>query len=687
MIKRLYLFMLRSFVPLFVMTFFICLFIVLMQFLWKSIDDLVGKGLTFDVIAELFFYAALSMIPMALPLSILLASLMTFGNLGENFELTAIKASGVSLLKAMRPLIALIIVISIGAFFFQNDVLPIAQTKMWTLLFSVRQKSPEVEIPEGVFYDQIPGFNLYVESKNRDTGTLYDVMIYDMSAGFDNARVILADSGKLVSAADKVHLYLTLWKGEQFENLSDQQAARGAGTVPYRRESFDFKEILLSFDANFNRMDEEGMRNQYVGKNIRELQATIDSVTQRIDSIGAGYGRDLRGTSFFGVNPVVSSAPESPTDRAGSAGMRVNTPDDGRIAPATSGEATAKAPEPQGKRELRTVPMDRPLDIDSLFRSTTSGRSIAYLNQALNKARRHSSDYQFKGMMMDNERYVIRRHAIELQKKFTLSFACIIFFFIGAPLGAIIRKGGLGMPLVISVFLFIFYYIIDNTGYKMARDGKVEVWEGMWLSAAVLLPLGVFLTYKAMKDSAVFNMDAYRAFFRSLLGLRDKRRVDFKEVRIHDIDRDTARERLNALAADAESLAARTLRCSYRSYWEGRVMPHAELNALRASLEGTVEYLTDSPRRDVFVLLNRYPVISWRWIYDPSDGRRPLSLAGMLLFPVGLPLYLVALFDYRRLRRELDAVAEVSHSLIALTQPSSASSRNTDKTSAIYEHD
>ncbi|MDE7236457.1 MAG: LptF/LptG family permease, partial [Paramuribaculum sp.] len=278
--------MMRSFVPLFVMTFFICLFIVLMQFLWKSIDDLVGKGLTFDVIAELFFYAALSMIPMALPLSILLASLMTFGNLGENFELTAIKASGVSLLKAMRPLIALIIAISIGAFFFQNDVLPIAQTKMWTLLFSVRQKSPEVEIPEGVFYDQIPGFNLYVESKNRDTGTLYDVMIYDMSSGFDNARVILADSGKLMSAADKVHLYLTLWKGEQFENLSDQQAVKGAGSVPYRRESFDFKEILLSFDANFNRMDEEGMRNQYVGKNIRELQATIDSVTHRIDSIG-----------------------------------------------------------------------------------------------------------------------------------------------------------------------------------------------------------------------------------------------------------------------------------------------------------------------------------------------------------------------------------------------------------------
>lgn len=306
MIKRLYLFMLRSFVPLLVMTFFICLFIVLMQFLWKYINDLVGKGLSVDLLAELFFYAALTMIPMALPLAILLASLMTFGNLGENFELTAMKAAGVSLIKVMRPLIVLMVLISIGAFFFQNNVLPIAQTKMWTLLYSMRQKSPELEIPEGVFYDQIPGINLYVESKNRDTGTLYDVMIYDMSAGFDNARVILADSGKLVSASDRTHLYLTLWQGEQFENLSDQQAATSMGSTPYRRETFDFKEILLSFDANFNRMDEDGMRNQYVGKNISELQATIDSVSHRIDSVGATNSKELRATPFLGIGPTPS---------------------------------------------------------------------------------------------------------------------------------------------------------------------------------------------------------------------------------------------------------------------------------------------------------------------------------------------------------------------------------------------
>ena len=261
-IKRLYTFMLQSFLPLFMMTFFICLFIVLMQFLWRYIDDLVGKGLSVDVIAELFFYAALTMVPMALPLAILLASLMTFGNLGERFELTAMKASGVSLFKTMRPLIVLMSFVAIGAFFFQNNVLPIAQTKMWTLLYSMRQKSPEVEIPEGTFYDQIPGVNLYVEHKDPNTGMLYDLMIYEVSKGFDNARIILADSGKLSFTENKTHLYLHLYKGEQFEQLQSQAEVSAAGrskTVPYRRESFSEKEIRVAFDANFSRMDESAI--------------------------------------------------------------------------------------------------------------------------------------------------------------------------------------------------------------------------------------------------------------------------------------------------------------------------------------------------------------------------------------------------------------------------------------------
>ena len=296
-IKRLYTFMLQSFLPLFMMTFFICLFIVLMQFLWRYIDDLVGKGLTVDVIAELFFYAALTMVPMALPLAILLASLMTFGNLGEQFELTAMKASGISLYRTMRPLFVLMAFVAIGAFFFQNNVLPVAQAKMWTLLYSMRQKSPEVEIPEGSFYDQIPGVNLYVAHKNPDNGMLYDMMIYEVSKGFDNARIILSDSGKLSFTEDKTHLYLQLYSGEQFEQLQGQSMFSSASKnnyVPYRKESFTEKEIRVAFDANFSRMDESTMQNQYVGKNIAQLNATIDSVNLTVDSVGEEYAREIK---------------------------------------------------------------------------------------------------------------------------------------------------------------------------------------------------------------------------------------------------------------------------------------------------------------------------------------------------------------------------------------------------------
>lgn len=379
-IKRMDLFILQSFLPLFVMTFCICLFIVLMQFLWRYIDDLVGKGLGVDVIAELFFYAALTMVPMALPLAILLASLMIFGNLGEQFELTAMKASGISLLRTMAPLIVLMVLISTGAFFFQNNVLPVAQTKMWTLLFSMRQKSPELEIPEGVFYDQIPGYNLFVEKKDRESGVLYDMMIYDVSRGFENSSIILADSGKMTITPDKTHLYLRLWSGESFENLKD--AAAGMKNVPYRRESFDIKEIMLKFDANFNRMDEQGMRNQYVGKNMAELQATIDSVTLRVDSVGNRFAKALR------EQPVLN-VPVYRTRYSDGHARTERTPD---------------------------VKMDKPVDIDSVFRGSSSGFALNYLNQALSKVQRTKQEYEFGNINMADDRKTIRRHAIELQK-------------------------------------------------------------------------------------------------------------------------------------------------------------------------------------------------------------------------------------------------------------------------------
>ena len=291
--------MLQTFLPLFLMTFGICLFIVLMQFIWRYIDDMVGKGLSIGVLAELFFYAALFMLPMALPLAILLASLMTFGNLGERLELLAMKSAGISLLKIMRPVMIFLIFVSIGAFYFQNYAMPVVQVKLYTLLYSMRQKSPELDIPEGVFYKEITGFNVYVKKKNPQTGLLSDLMIYDYSEGFNNARVIVADSGRLKTSEDKLFLVLSLFNGESFENLKSQEKqSRKTTAVPYRRESFQTKDILIEFDANFNMTDESFMQNQFVGKNLASLQHSIDSMSLRLDSIKAINAKGIYETSY-----------------------------------------------------------------------------------------------------------------------------------------------------------------------------------------------------------------------------------------------------------------------------------------------------------------------------------------------------------------------------------------------------
>ena len=567
--------MLQTFLPLLLMTFLITLFIVLMQFLWKFIDQMVGKGLTIDVLGELFFYAALTFVPMALPLAILLASLMTFGNLGERFELTAMKASGISLLRTMRPLIITIALIAIGAFFFQNNVLPIAQTKMWTLFYSIRQKSPEVEIPEGVFYDQIPGYNLYVEKKDRDTGTLHTMMIYDVSKGFENARIILADSGRMSITEDKTHLFLRLWDGEQFENLRESNGGASKAGVPYRRESFDIKEILVPFDANFNRLDEAGMRNQFVGKDLVRLRQSIDSINHRVDSIGNNYA------------DMILNATRLDTDIPSTRESRRKSSD----------RHHAEAPSEAARN----------IDIDSILTGKGDNTlKISILQQALAKAKRNYQDYEFKSMAMEDDRKSIRRHEIELMKKFTLSFACLIFFFIGAPLGAIIRKGGLGTPIVISVLLFIAYYIIDNSGYKLARDGRWEVWQGVWLSSAVLLPLGIFLTYKAVNDSAVFNADAYKLFFRRLTG-KMKREMTLKEVFMTDIDQQTALQLLQTFDTSFRAVMHDYDRSNiFRRAWLW-ICNIGGISSLEAELNRLIAYLSDSDDTKVIHYLNRYP--------------------------------------------------------------------------------
>lgn len=639
--------MLQSFVPLFMMTFFICLFIVLMQFLWRYIDELVGKGLGVGVIGELFFYAALTMIPMALPLAILLASLMTFGNLGERLELTAMKASGISLLRTMAPLIVLMVLVATGAFFFQNNVLPVAQTKMWTLLFSMRQKSPELEIPEGVFYDGIPGYNIFVQEKGRDNGMLYDLMIYDVSRGFENSSVILADSGKMSITPDRSHLFLKLWNGESFENLKDA----GAGNmrnVPYRRESFDLKEIMVRFDSNFNRLDEQGMRNQYVGKNMAELKETIDSLSREVDSIGTVHGRSLISYPYAGVH-------------SGSEGEL--TSGQSRIANSLPQSRAQKAAPVKVSREQAEA-----INIDSVFHGRSSDMQLQYLNTAKERAERVRQEYEFKNLELADKQKSLRRHAIERQKKFTLSFACIIFFFIGAPLGAIIRKGGLGTPLVISVLLFIFYYIIDNAGYKMARDGKWDVVEGMWLSAAVLLPMGIFFTYKAVNDSAVFNKDMYVNIFRRFFGVSEVRSVEMKEVVMDEVVPAVAVDRLDRLCRDVEEfLRDNPAKPSYLYYWM-KGYDRSAILKIREEMEADVDYLSNSRDKMIVLKLMDFPVIRVLWFQQPSRNIW-LSRIMIALFPIGVPVWLYGRKSLADLRHELDNVIKVARDLRTMIKP------------------
>ena len=630
-IKRLYTFMLSRFLPRFLMTFCICLFIVMMQFLWRYIDELVGKGLSIDVVAELFFYAALSMVPLALPLSILLAALMTFGDLGEHVELTALKSSGISLTTIMKPLAILMVFVAIGAFFFQNNVLPKSQVKMWTLLFSMRQTSPTLDIPEGAVYSQIPGYNIYVKRNDKEHDMLYNLLIYDVSTTTMYPRIVVADSGRLSMTDDKCHLVLTLYKGAWYEQMSSGSGVSGMSNDLYRRETFHDKELLIPYDANFTRMDDETMKSQYVGKDIEGLRQTIDSVRLKVDSAATFIITKLR-------NQTVCGVPSYRTEY-----------NDGK-------DTTIAIPE---------VKMDKSLDINKIVKELPTNEQSMILNQAIMRTTNYMQDLQFQGYTITDDNYVIRRHQIEMMKKFTLSLACLIFFFIGAPLGAIIRKGGLGMPIVVSVMLFIVYYVIDNTGYKLARDGRWEVWQGMWLSSAVLMPLGIFLTKKAVNDSAVFNPDAWLNLLRRFTGLHQTRKLEAKEIVINDVVPAEAISRIEALKESCQHfLDTYPGRQGYLEYWQQGYDKKA-IKSLSQQVDDVVDYLSNSHDQMVLNKAMDYPVIRQLLTYQPNKNKT-LGTVFAALFPLGLPGWLVGLRHQKNLKRDVSLTIKTCDQMVAI---------------------
>ncbi len=603
LIKRLDSFILGNFLTLFAGTFCISLFVVMMQFLWKYINDLIGKGLSFDVYVEFFFYAAETLVPLALPLAILLASLISFGNLGERLELLSIKAAGISLIRTMRPLIILVSLLSLGSFHFQNKIVPEAQQKLLQMITSLKMKSPELDIPEGVFYDGIENINLYVKHKNEETGMLYDVIIYNMQDGVNRAHIILADSARLETTSDKLHLLLHLYQGEQFENLSSN--ALQTRNVPYRRETFVEKHFIIDFDTNFNLADQEDVAGSARTKTMAQLTHDIDSMECYYDSLSVEFYNNMQRYTLSVPHKQRLSDFDSLTLAGFDNSMKKDL------------EKEEKVYQAQKQKTAFTVPLSS-VNIDTLYAQASSQGKQRIIMDALQKAGFQEMDANSKADVMEYGDKQIRLHEIQFWQKITMALACLIFFFVGAPLGAIIRKGGLGFPVVVAVIIFILYYIIDTGAMKVSREGGMPVWIGMWLSTLVMAPLGVFFTVKSNNDSAVFNIDAYINLWKKFLGIRPKRNIVRKEVIINDPDYADMHKTLEQLITTSREYLGSLPRSTFfgymayifRYFFSKREDMKAE--GIMHITEYVVEVLSNSKDRKVLRLLNGYPVMETR---------------------------------------------------------------------------
>lgn len=616
-IKKIDIFVFKAYSLLFVGTFFICLFIFMMQFMWRYVDELIGKGLTLDVLAHFFYYAGLTLIPMSLPLAILLASLITFGNLGERFELLSMKAAGIPLIRILQPIIIFNILLCIGSFYFQNVTGPEAQKKFYTLIYSMKQKSPELEIPEGIFYSEIPGYNIFVEKKGKENGMLYGVMIYSTTDGYEDAQIVLADSAELKTTADEKHLMLTMYAGERFRNMQAQGNMMARANVPYMRETFIQETDLIPFDNNFNMMDANVFSGSAQTKNLREIETGLDSLAHKSDSIGRSLFAYLQNMTYRRKVNIASQ-------------------DSAKIARQT-------------------------LNFDTLYSQLTVSQQQSILRNAMQKSTVATNEYEFRGLISKDIDQSTRTHWVEWHKKFTLSLACLFFFFIGAPLGAIIRKGGLGVPVVISVTIFIFYYIINVSGEKMAKSGEWVPWFGEWLSSMVLCPIGIFLTYKANKDSAVFNIEAYINVIRKILGLRISRHIARKEVIIHDPDYPVVKTELTALSQEWQAYAQKSrlrLPPNYLHIFFHNIDDH-EVISLSRKMENLITILSNSRDAAILDALNKLPIVSTHAHTRPFHNYKWNMVLG-IIFPVGIFFYF-RIWRYRlRLYKDIQQIKKYS---------------------------
>lgn len=528
--KRLHIFILKSYLGPLVATFFISMFILLMQFLWRYIDELVGKGLDSAVIAELLLYVSTTLVPMALPLAVLLASIMTFGNLGENYELIALKAAGISLFRVMYPLIVLTIFMTIFAFFFSNNVLPVANLKASVLLYDIKHQKPELSIKEGVFTN-LEGYSIKVASIDKESGMMHDLIIYNHSKEkSSNNEVTIADSGKIIINDRKGITEFILFNGSVYTEVKEK--GRKKKNYPFRRVHYGEQRMRISMAKDeMKRTDESLFANSYRMLNIEQLNYTKDSLANLLSRKQEDFAQRCIQSEYFKNSPDHRKRRFSSPSKKG---IDKNLPKAVLNKNSLTTEKMPKLKEELNKKfptsvvEKDTAKKEY-LKADSLFNLMHIETKARAIDRSISNARRVSNSIHIEKGQHENQKETIRRYVIELHKKFTLSFACLIFFFIGAPLGSIIRKGGLGTPVVISVVFFIIYYVISMMGERSAREGVIDPWQGMWLSSLLLLPVGVLLTWKAVSDSEILNSDLYINFFRKFGLYKGKKKDDTRE--------------------------------------------------------------------------------------------------------------------------------------------------------------
>ena len=473
-------YILKAYLAPFFLTFFVILFVLLMQFVWKYIDDLVGKGLEWYIILELLFYVSATLVPLAIPLTILLSSIMTFGNLAENYELTSFKAAGTSLQRIFRPLVYFSVLLSATVFVFSNYVLPVANLKMGSLLYDISHQKPTLELQEGIFYNGIENFTIKINKKSKDGKKLFGVMIYDHTQRNGNTKVVVAKEGKMELTGDERFLLLTLYNGTNYEEVKNNNERKEF--LPFLRTSFSEQVIRMDLsDFKMTRTNEELFKDHYAMLNVNQLLAAADSDKVDLVKRKRNFYNILKGFLHFDSYKTQEQTFPFNIDSVYPNAIKFTN---------YSPEIILKNLSREKKQEIK--------------------------NNAENFARNNLSYVESTNMEYEMVTQNTNRYMIEFHKKFTLSFACLVLFFIGAPLGAIIRKGGLGMPMVVSVLFFLIFHVISIVGEKSSKEGVMEPWLGAWLATLVLLPVGVFLTYKATRDSNLFNSDMYFTFLKKI---------------------------------------------------------------------------------------------------------------------------------------------------------------------------